>query len=74
MDGKLTGRLSQRRQLTGRLSVMPRVGPGAVLIPKTISENGIYRAADGFITVTKDNAGTAALKTYLFRLPDLINE
>ena len=184
MDGKLTGRLSQRRQLTGRLSVMPRVGPGAVLIPKTISENGIYRAADdradgyyevtvevpskteplvpyvfdmtggyvasgtwnlggdtvnysdvyevqagtvyllmigsivgsrfrsmfseedtsvaekniigkaisnvsnpaaysyvvykptadGFITVTKDNAGTAGLKTYLFRLPDLIDE
>ena len=30
--------------------------------------------ADGFITVTKDNAGTAGLKTYLFRLPDLIDE
>ncbi len=29
-------------------------------------------AADGFITVTKDNAGTANLKTYVFDLSDLI--
>lgn len=29
-------------------------------------------AADGFITVTKDNAGTANLKTYVFDLADLI--
>ena len=30
--------------------------------------------ADGFITITKDNAGTAGLKTYMFRLEDLIDE
>ena len=29
-------------------------------------------AADGFITITKDNAGTAGLKTYVFDLADLI--
>ena len=184
MDGKLTGRLSPRRQLTGRLSFAVRDAPGIVLIPKTSSENGIYRAAadgadgysvftvdvppaveplvphtydltggyvrngiwtvggdtvnysdvyaveantayllmlgsivgsrfrsmfsaadpsttkvditgrmitnladpspyafasftpaaDGFITITKDNAGTAGLKTYLFRIPDLPDE
>ena len=28
--------------------------------------------ADGFITITKDNAGTAGLKTYVFDLVDLI--
>jgi hypothetical protein len=27
---------------------------------------------DGFITVTKDNAGTAGLRTYVFCLADLI--
>ena len=48
MDGKLTGRLSPRRQLTGRLSFSVRDAPGIVLIPKSVSENGIYRAkADG---------------------------
>ena len=184
MDGKLSGRLSPRRQLTGRLSFSVRDAPGIVLIPKTASENGIYRAAadgadgysvftvavppafeplvphaydlssgyvangiwtiggitvnysdvyevqagtayllmlggivgsrfrsmfsvedtsvaeenitgkqitntnnpaayafvtykptaDGFVTVTKDNAGTAGLKTYMFRIPDLPDE
>ena len=184
MDGKLTGRLSPQRQLTGRLSFSVRDAPGIILITKSVSENGIYRAkadgadgysvftvdvppaveplapyvfdltggyvangiwtlggdtvnysdvyevqagtpyllmlgsivgsrfrsmfseedtsvtkknitgkaisnlsnpaaysyavykptADGFITVTKDNAGTAGLKTYLFRIPDLPDE
>lgn len=57
MDGKLTGRLSQGRTLTGRLSVMPR-GTPPVLIAKNITRNGTYRAADegadGFFTVTAD--------------------
>ena len=56
MDGKLTGRLSPRRQLTGRLSFAVRDAPGIVLIPKTASENGIYRAAaegaDGYSIFT----------------------
>ena len=58
MDGKLTGRLSPRRQLTGRLSFSVRDTPGFVLIPKTASENGIYRAvadgANGYSVVTVD--------------------
>ena len=29
--------------------------------------------SDGFITITKDNAGTANLKTYVFHLVDLID-
>ena len=29
---------------------------------------------DGFITITKDNSGIAGLKTYAFRLEDLIND
>ena len=57
MDGKLTGRLSLRLALTGRLSSMPRAEP-PVLIAKAISRNGIYRAADdaadGFFAVTAD--------------------
>ena len=55
MDGKITGRLSQRQALTGRLSVMPR-GKPPLLIEKSITQNGIYRAADdgadGFFAVT----------------------
>ncbi|MBQ3374115.1 MAG: hypothetical protein IJG40_13415 [Oscillospiraceae bacterium] len=184
MDGKLTGRLSPRQRLSGRLSFSIRDAPGIVLIKKVISCNGSYRAraddadgysqvavevpatieplvphafdltggyvmsgtwiiggdtvnysdvyevqsnqpylimlgnrvgtrframfsetdtaaaqenvvgrsivntsnpaacayvtfkptADGYITITKDNAGTAGLKTYVFRLEDLIDE
>ena len=29
--------------------------------------------SDGFITISKDNAGTANLKTYVFHLVDLID-
>ena len=29
--------------------------------------------SDGFITISKDNAGTANLKTYIFHLVDLID-
>ena len=29
--------------------------------------------SDGFITISKDNAGTANLKTYVFNLADLID-
>lgn len=57
MDGKLTGRLSPRQILTGRLSVMPRSEPPA-LIAKAINRNAIYNAADdnadGFFAVTVD--------------------
>ena len=64
MDGKLTGRLSPRRQLTGRLSFSVRDAPGIVLIPKTVTENGIYRAAaddaDGYSVVTVDIPPAAA--------------
>ena len=56
MDGKLTGRLSPRPTLTGRLSLMPRVEP--VLGEKTIIRNGIYHASDdgvdGFSAVIAD--------------------
>lgn len=56
MDGKLTGCLSPRLMLTGRLSLMPRVEP--VLIEKTLQENGTYHAsddgADGYSTVIAD--------------------
>lgn len=35
----------------------------------------VYKpTTDGFVTATKDNAGTAGLKTYLFRIPDLPDE
>ena len=57
MDGKLTGRLSPRQTLTGRISSMPR-GEPPVLITKDISRNGTYHAiddgADGFFAVTAD--------------------
>ena len=57
MDGKLTGRLSPRPALIGRISSMPRA-ESPVLIAKAISRNGIYRAdedaADGYFTVTAD--------------------
>lgn len=56
MDGKLTGRLSPRPTLTGRLSAMPRVEP--IMIVKTITRNGAYHAADdaadGYTTVIAD--------------------
>ena len=33
----------------------------------------VFKAAeDGFITITKDNAGTAGIRTYVFSLADLI--
>lgn len=55
MDGKLSGLLSLRQQLTGRLSVMPRGGVLPVLKPIDITENGVYPAAaadaDGFSVV-----------------------
>ena len=58
MDGKLTGRLSLKRQLTGRLSAMQREAPVVVLVPKEIRENGTYRAvddqADGYSEVVVD--------------------
>ena len=57
MDGKLTGRLSPRLTLTGRVSSMPRAEP-PVLIEKAITRNGVYRAADdgadGFFAVIAD--------------------
>ena len=63
MDGKLTGRLSPRRQLTGRLSFSVRDAPGLVLIPKAVSENGLFRAAedgaDGYTMVTVEVPPTA---------------
>lgn len=62
MDGKLTGRLSPRQRLSGRLSFSVRDAPGIVLITKRISENGIYRAktddADGYSLVTVDVPAT----------------
>ena len=58
MDGKLTGWLSPKRQLTGKLSAMQREGPVYVLISKEVWENGTYRAeddqADGYSEVTVD--------------------
>lgn len=58
MDGKLTGRLSPIIHLTCRLSVTPRDGPAPVMISKTVTENGTYRAvdedADGFSEFTAD--------------------
>ncbi len=73
MDGKLTGRLSPRRQLTGKLSFSVRDAPGIVLIPKTVSENGLYRAAedgaDGYTTVTVEVPPTAQpLTTHAYDL------
>ena len=73
MDGKLTGRLSPRRQLTGRLSFSVRDAPGIILIPKSVSENGIYRAkadgADGYSVFTVDVPPTVEpLAPYVFDL------
>lgn len=46
MDGKLSGRLSLNRHISGRLCVMPRAGPVPILLPLTVTENGTYSAAD----------------------------
>ena len=58
MDGKLTGRLSPNIHLNCRLSVTPRDGPAPLMITKTVTENGTYRAvdeeADGFSEFTAD--------------------
>lgn len=62
MDGKLIGRLSPRQMLSGRLSFSVRDAPGIVLIPKAVSENGVYRAraedADGYSVFTVDVPAT----------------
>ena len=73
MDGKLTGRLSPWRQLTGRLSFSVRDAPGIILITKSVSENGIYRAkadgADGYSVFTVDVPPTVEpLAPYVFDL------
>lgn len=71
MDGKLSGRLSLRQRLTGRLSVMPRAGPRPVLKPITLTENGVYYAAhegaDGFSEVRVD-VGVGYVKYLYYRL------
>lgn len=71
MDGKLSGRLSLRKRLTGRLSVMPRGGPLPVLKPITATENGIYAPtdydADGFSQVRVD-VGMGYKKYLYYRL------
>ena len=58
MDGKLTGRLSLNHHLICKLTVTPRDGPFPVMIVKTVTENGIYRAVDeevdGFSEFTVD--------------------
>lgn len=60
MDGILKGRLSLRQRLAGRVSIMPRGSPAPepVLVEKTITANGGYRAlddnADGYSAVTAD--------------------
>ncbi len=61
MDGRLTGRLSLNRRVSGRLSVMPRTGPAPALVPLTVTGNGTYlpadAGADGFSRVLVDVGG-----------------
>ncbi len=40
----------------------------------TAYANAVFKAANtGYLTVTKDNAGTAGLRTYFFCIEDLID-
>ena len=71
MDGKLSGRLSLRQRITGRISLMPRAGPMPVLKPVSITENGVYYAAhdgaDGYSEV-KVNVDDGYRKYLYYRL------